>query len=199
MYNVMVSFRGVAQLVARDIWDVEAAGSNPVTPTSRVPRHAFRASGRFYFQGFLPRKKIYFIYHRQSSASTRISRVEALLFSGFSPALKNLFYTTDSRVPRHAFRALRRFCFPGFLPRQKIFFMSTPHISIPAKRLTEPFGGCFYLSDPQVIIYTKYHKKSQKTAVMGVNMGVKLFLLIKEQKLMRRRICLADEYDGIFL
>ena len=26
-------FRGVAQLVARDIWDVEAAGSNPVTPT----------------------------------------------------------------------------------------------------------------------------------------------------------------------
>ena len=27
------SYRGIAQLVARDIWDVEAAGSNPVTPT----------------------------------------------------------------------------------------------------------------------------------------------------------------------
>ena len=27
------SFRGVAQLVARDVWDVDAAGSNPVTPT----------------------------------------------------------------------------------------------------------------------------------------------------------------------
>ena len=27
--------RGVAQLVARDIWDVEAAGSNPVTPTTK--------------------------------------------------------------------------------------------------------------------------------------------------------------------
>ena len=25
--------RGVAQLVARDVWDVDAAGSNPVTPT----------------------------------------------------------------------------------------------------------------------------------------------------------------------
>ena len=25
-------YRGVAQLVARDIWDVDAAGSNPVTP-----------------------------------------------------------------------------------------------------------------------------------------------------------------------
>ena len=24
---------GVAQLVARDVWDVDAAGSNPVTPT----------------------------------------------------------------------------------------------------------------------------------------------------------------------
>ena len=28
--------RGVAQLGARDIWDVEAAGSNPVTPTTKM-------------------------------------------------------------------------------------------------------------------------------------------------------------------
>ena len=33
-YNLLViNRRGVAQLVARDIWDVEAAGSKPVTPT----------------------------------------------------------------------------------------------------------------------------------------------------------------------
>ena len=28
--------RGVAQLVARDVWDVDAAGSNPVTPTKKT-------------------------------------------------------------------------------------------------------------------------------------------------------------------
>ena len=30
---IFFTFRGVAQLVARDVWDVDAAGSNPVTPT----------------------------------------------------------------------------------------------------------------------------------------------------------------------
>ena len=29
------TFRGVAQLVARDVWDVDAAGSNPVAPTKK--------------------------------------------------------------------------------------------------------------------------------------------------------------------
>ena len=31
---IFFTFRGVAQLVARDVWDVDAAGSNPVTPTT---------------------------------------------------------------------------------------------------------------------------------------------------------------------
>ncbi len=31
--SIFFTFRGVAQLVARDVWDVDAAGSNPVTPT----------------------------------------------------------------------------------------------------------------------------------------------------------------------
>ncbi len=34
IYNTKAQIkRGVAQLVARDVWDVDAAGSNPVTPT----------------------------------------------------------------------------------------------------------------------------------------------------------------------
>ena len=32
-HDTLVYYRGVAQLVARDVWDVDAAGSNPVTPT----------------------------------------------------------------------------------------------------------------------------------------------------------------------
>ena len=31
--SIFFTHRGVAQLVARDVWDVDAAGSNPVTPT----------------------------------------------------------------------------------------------------------------------------------------------------------------------
>ena len=31
--RIFFTLRGVAQLVARDVWDVDAAGSNPVTPT----------------------------------------------------------------------------------------------------------------------------------------------------------------------
>ena len=30
-------YRGVAQLVAREVWDFDAAGSNPVTPTKIRP------------------------------------------------------------------------------------------------------------------------------------------------------------------
>lgn len=33
----------MAQLVARDIWDVDAAGSNPVTPTKNQPEMRFFA------------------------------------------------------------------------------------------------------------------------------------------------------------
>ena len=36
-----ITHRGVAQLVARDVWDVDAAGSNPVTPTKITDLTAF--------------------------------------------------------------------------------------------------------------------------------------------------------------
>ena len=42
-YNTFrkMKYRGVAQLVARDVWDVDAAGSNPVTPTKIADLTAF--------------------------------------------------------------------------------------------------------------------------------------------------------------
>lgn len=42
----LIAYRGVAQLVARDVWDVDAAGSNPVTPTKR-PQQTKICRGRF--------------------------------------------------------------------------------------------------------------------------------------------------------
>ena len=38
-----VEIRGVAQLVARDVWDVDAAGSNPVTPTNFADSSAYES------------------------------------------------------------------------------------------------------------------------------------------------------------
>ena len=40
-YNRYVVNRGVAQLVARVVWDHDAAGSNPVTPTMASVLTAF--------------------------------------------------------------------------------------------------------------------------------------------------------------
>lgn len=34
-YHFSNFYRGVAQLVAREVWDFDAAGSNPVAPTNR--------------------------------------------------------------------------------------------------------------------------------------------------------------------
>ncbi len=36
VYNIIMIFRGVAQLVAREVWDFDAAGSNPVAPTNNT-------------------------------------------------------------------------------------------------------------------------------------------------------------------
>ena len=42
----------MAQLVARDIWDVEAAGSNPVTPTKRNASAISYGKGAFRLSRF---------------------------------------------------------------------------------------------------------------------------------------------------
>ena len=39
--RIKITHRGVAQLVARDVWDVDAAGSNPVTPTISSVHNGF--------------------------------------------------------------------------------------------------------------------------------------------------------------
>ena len=39
---LLTLYPGVAQLVARLLWEQDAAGSNPVTRTSRGPRRAGR-------------------------------------------------------------------------------------------------------------------------------------------------------------
>ena len=44
--SIFFTLRGVAQLVARDVWDVDAAGSNPVTPTNSGIHKAFEYQNR---------------------------------------------------------------------------------------------------------------------------------------------------------
>ena len=43
--NLIIKFRGVAQLVARLLWEQDAAGSSPVTPTKKAKKS--------YLVGFL--------------------------------------------------------------------------------------------------------------------------------------------------
>ena len=44
--------RGVAQLVARDVWDVDAAGSNPVTPTISSVHNDFQLWTLIHFASY---------------------------------------------------------------------------------------------------------------------------------------------------
>ena len=50
-------FRDVAQLVARDVWDVDAVGSNPATPTKKRGFDRMKAAKLGYFAAFYHIKK----------------------------------------------------------------------------------------------------------------------------------------------
>lgn len=41
--SIFFTFRGVAQLVAREVWDFDAVGSNPATPTILALKIAFQS------------------------------------------------------------------------------------------------------------------------------------------------------------
>ena len=68
--SIFFTFRGVAQLVARDVWDVDAAGSNPVTPTKNQPKMRL----------FAPLS------------------ADFLLIIGFYPPLRKNFLTAEKRL-----------------------------------------------------------------------------------------------------
>ncbi len=56
-------------MVARDIWDVEAAGSNPVTPTTTTSFVRFGKRGFFLYIVVISMKKGYNFFERIISNS----------------------------------------------------------------------------------------------------------------------------------
>ncbi len=51
VYNLFIDFRGVAQLVARHIWDVDVACSSHVTPTTnRITKPFSPCNGVCFFK-----------------------------------------------------------------------------------------------------------------------------------------------------
>ena len=72
-----IIFRGVAQLVARDVWDVDAAGSNPVTPTKKA-RERLDLSLAFLldvaFSGLFCEAKCRFAFPARRSKSSLVRR-----------------------------------------------------------------------------------------------------------------------------
>ena len=86
--RIFFTLRGVAQLVARDVWDVDAAGSNPVTPTKNQPKTSLF---RLVFGWFL------YIFRKiscfQLTTCSPCFLIHIGFFHGFfSTLLKSLFF-----------------------------------------------------------------------------------------------------------
>ena len=79
LYNSRVSkllaaesqtFPGVAQLVARVVWDHDAGGSNPSTLTIQVPRYAVRFGALILYSAyFLPENSLLLIVREELTGS----------------------------------------------------------------------------------------------------------------------------------
>ena len=80
-------YRGVAQLGARDIWDVEAAGSNPVTPTIQPP----------VAREFFPLQAVFYCF----------SAFSAAIFAFTSTIISASFFSHSSRVCAYMLKLLR--------------------------------------------------------------------------------------------
>ena len=57
-HNFTLSFGVWLSLVECLVRDQEAGGSNPLTPTSREPRHALRVTGSLLFSLFATREQL---------------------------------------------------------------------------------------------------------------------------------------------
>ena len=60
-------YRGVAQLVAYEVWDHGAAGSSPVTSTSREPRHALSRTRFFSILYFCSRVRVLHVINTRTN------------------------------------------------------------------------------------------------------------------------------------
>ena len=159
LYRQMFTPRGVAQLVARLLWEQDAAGSSPVTSTI-IKRYSVYLSAVFYClhdlsPGLEP------VFNRAASRS-RTQRVRAsspvtstsslwtsyrsqrLFQSHFSLTLSQLLFQRDPlRWARTGFlNGTQSICMPFFIACT-VFRQDSNLLSIASRAEAHPTGACF--------------------------------------------------------
>ena len=101
----LILYRGVAQLVAREVWDFDAAGSSPVTPTKTTGMHFCIPVVFYQLYGLEPekarsvKKKTEPMTRSFSTKSTLASaRISLIIQFGY-----RLLYRKYKRVPNRQF------------------------------------------------------------------------------------------------